>query len=83
VEEDAKLIDAVKEYGDSNWSAAAELVPTRTNAQCRTRWAETLDLGINRGYWTAEEDVELAEAVTELGNDWVQVAVLFPGRSNN
>jgi myb proto-oncogene protein len=29
-----------------------------------------------------EEDAKLTEAVTEFGNDWVRVAVLFPGRTN-
>jgi hypothetical protein len=81
-EEDTKLTNALKEHGSSNWAAVAALVPTRTNVECRQRWANNLDPAVNRGKWTAEEDAKLTEAVAEFGNDWVRVAVLFPGRSN-
>jgi myb proto-oncogene protein len=85
-EEDTKLteaVNAVKEFGSNYWVRVAVLVPGRTNVQCRTRWVESLDPGINRGSWTEEEDETLTEAVTEHGtNSWVVVAALFPGRTN-
>jgi hypothetical protein len=85
-EEDAKLTEAVntvKDFGSNYWVRVAVLVPGRTNVQCRTRWVESLDPGINRGSWTEEEDETLTEAVTEHGtNSWVVVAALFPGRTN-
>jgi hypothetical protein len=41
VEEDAKLIEAVKKHGN-DWFAVAAMVPGRTNVQCRYRWVNYL-----------------------------------------
>jgi 3-keto-L-gulonate-6-phosphate decarboxylase len=83
-EEDAKLIEAVKNHGTA-WVAVAALVPGRANEQCRKRWTHTLDLAIGKkvGKWTPEENTKLAEAVKRHGTDWVAVAALVPGRMNN
>jgi hypothetical protein len=35
------------------------------------------------GNWSPEEDAKLTEAVAEKGKDWVRVAVLVPGRTND
>jgi myb proto-oncogene protein len=85
VEDDRKLLDAVVlEHGsNSSWARVASmLVPGRTNLQCRQKWAETFDPNMTTGKWTAEEDAKLSDAINVHGNDWVQVAVLFRGRSN-
>jgi hypothetical protein len=37
-EEDAKLTEAVKELGDTDFLVVAEMVPVRTDTQCRQRW---------------------------------------------
>jgi hypothetical protein len=82
-EEDAKLTSAVKRCG-KDWVAVAALVPGRTNLQCRERWANCLDPGIERvvGKWTAEEDAKLIEGVQKHEKDWVAVSKLVPGRTN-
>jgi hypothetical protein len=87
-EEDANLVKAVKKHG-YNWVAVATLVSDRTNQQCRERWVNTLDHtnGGNKGntppkYWEPEEDTRLMEAVKKHGKDWVAVAKLVPGRTN-
>jgi myb proto-oncogene protein len=85
VEEDSTLIGAVKKLG-KYWTRVAALVPGRTNRQCCQRWVVSLDPDINTfkwKVWTAEEDVKLTEAVAEFGNDWVRVAALVPGRTND
>ena len=41
------------------WSAIATSMKSRTGAQCRMRWEEHLDPSINRGLWTAAEDMKL------------------------
>jgi hypothetical protein len=79
-EEDTKLTRAVKTLG-KDWVAVAAVVPNRTNIQCRSRWADTLDPSFNKGTWTSEEDAMLIEAVTEHGKDWVAVAAMVPGRT--
>jgi hypothetical protein len=81
-EEDAKLAEAVKEHGDSNWTAVAAMVPGRTNIHCRLRWVRSSDPDTTIGKWTVEEIAQLTEAVTECGTDWVRVAVLVPGRTH-
>jgi hypothetical protein len=85
-EEEARLTSAVKKCGN-DWVAVAALVPGRNNKVCRSRWAENLEPNTNnaiqrRGKWTAEEDGKLFVAVTKYGKDWVAVAVLVPGRTN-
>jgi hypothetical protein len=84
-EEDAKLTEAVAEHGDNNWAAVAKLVTGRTNNQCGTRWNRHLNPDIVHvlGKWTPEEDAKLTEVVKELGsNNWITVAALVPGRTN-
>jgi hypothetical protein len=82
-EEDAKLTEAVTHHG-THWVAVAEMIPGRTNLQCRYRWLMTLDPAIEKsaGKWTAEEDAKLTEAVKKYGNEWVKVAEMIPGRTN-
>jgi hypothetical protein len=81
-EEDAKLTDAITKFGNSNWAAAAELVPGRTSKQCRSRWVTNLNPDVRKGRWTREEDAKLTDAVTKFGYNWIRVATLVPGRTN-
>jgi hypothetical protein len=83
LKEDAKLTKGVKKHGVNNWAAVAALVPGRIQIRCRQRWAKSLDPDINRGKWTPDEDTKLTEALTEHGNNWVQVATMVPGRTNH
>jgi hypothetical protein len=82
--EDAKLLKAMKKFGN-DWTAIAALVPDRTNAQCGKRWARVFDpANSDKGPWTPAEDATLTEAMTKLGttNDWSAVAALVPRRGN-
>jgi hypothetical protein len=81
--EDTKLTEAVKKHGN-NWVAVATLLPGRTNEQCRQRWVRTLDLANNgtKGKWTPAEDTMLTKVVKKYGKDWLAVAQLVPGRTN-
>jgi hypothetical protein len=82
--EDAKLTEAVKKHGKDCWAVVAAMVPGRTNKRCRQRWVLTLDPanGMKRGKWTPEEDAKLNEAIENHGKDWVVVAAMVPGRTN-
>jgi hypothetical protein len=81
-EEDAMLTEAVRRHGKS-WGPIAALVPGRTNRQCRSRWLRQLDpANNNKGEWTREEDLMLIRAVGMLGKDFIKVAALVPGRTN-
>jgi hypothetical protein len=82
-EEDGKLVEAVKKHG-KDWVAVAAMVPGRSNSQCQQRWTSSLDpANGKKGKWKPEEDGKLVEAVKKHGNDWVAVAALVPGRTNN
>jgi myb proto-oncogene protein len=82
-EEDAKLTEAVAEFGN-DWVRVAALVPGRTNIQCRWRWVDSLDPIISTGKWAAdEEDAKLTDAVTINGvENWAAAAALVPARTN-
>jgi hypothetical protein len=84
-EEDVKLTQSVKMHGN-DWVAVAQMVPGRARHQCYKRWTDALNPSNNgkkAGTWNPEEDRKLAKAVKIHGNDWVAVATLVPGRTNN
>jgi hypothetical protein len=91
-EEDRKLTDAVRKFGQV-WVRVSALVPGRTSAQCSVRWRKHLDLPTNITNdqkspqkfikWTPEEDAKVIAGVREIGKDWLRVATLVPGRTND
>lgn len=55
-EEDALLIQLVKENGAKNWSSIAKKMKGRMGKQCRERWHNHLNPDIRKQKWTEEED---------------------------
>jgi hypothetical protein len=87
-DEIAKLKAVASELG-KDWVRVAARMPGRTNMQCRERWnsclTDTIDETTarnNKGLWSGEEEAKLISAVKNLGNDWVRVAAMVPGRTN-
>ncbi|XP_036368650.1 uncharacterized protein LOC115223855 isoform X2 [Octopus sinensis] len=82
-EEDSLLVAAVQIMGTSKWPHVRSLVPNRTANQCRERWVNCLDPGINSGPFTYEEDKLLLKYVKENGaGNWATVASHLPGRTD-
>lgn len=52
--EDECLRKAVRIYGVAKWSQVQQMVPGRTDVQCRERWSNILDPSLNLGKWSAE-----------------------------
>ncbi|KAL1798234.1 hypothetical protein ACET3X_002271 [Alternaria dauci] len=56
-----------------NWNEVADLLPGRTNKDCRKRWSK-VQAGINKGAWTRVEDERLQKAVEKQGAKWALVS---------
>jgi hypothetical protein len=82
-QEDETIIEFVHQFGTKNWTKLADLLPGRIGKQCRERWRNHLDPGNNSQPWTAEEDLLLIQLHEQYGNQWVKIAGLIPGRSDN
>lgn len=82
-EEDKKLADAVKIFGNCNWQQVAATLKGRTGQQCLHRWEKSINPAIKRTRWTDEESVLLKRAVQLYGaGNWKKVQLLLPGRTD-
>ncbi|KAJ7368060.1 hypothetical protein DFH08DRAFT_830201 [Mycena albidolilacea] len=76
-EEDERLIAAVAGYGRGAWTEVANVIPGRTNEQCRDRWLSALDptRGTNKdNEWDEAKDAALIEAVNTNGKKWKAIS---------
>lgn len=82
-EEDQKLTDAVKLFGNCNWQQVADILGERTGQQCLHRWQKSLNPVIKRQRWNTEEDTLLERAVHLYGaGNWTKIQRLIPGRTD-
>jgi hypothetical protein len=77
--EDDLLRRVVQKHGD-DWSTVASLIPGRSKQQCSYRWTRHLDPNISKEPITSHEYRVFLEAHGKLGNKWVDIAKLLPGR---
>ena len=81
-DEDKRLLDAVKQYGLTNWKIIASLVVTRDATKCAQRWRKALrpELAyVVKGKWHSKEDEKLCALVAKLGSDglWNKISEAF------
>jgi len=81
--EDESIRQLVHIHGTSSWTLIAQLLPGRTNKQCRERWHNHLDKDICKDKWSVEEDRMLVDLHGKFGNKWADVAKYFQGRTGN
>jgi hypothetical protein len=82
LDEDRVLLQFVALNGPRSWGQLAAQLHNRTPKQCRERWNNQLNPGINRSPWSPEEDEILAEKHAALGNQWAKIARFLPGRND-
>eukprot|EP00981_Chlorochromonas_danica_P007425 scaffold1729_cov173-Ochromonas_danica.AAC.1 len=83
-EEDAKLLELVKQYGESSWPKVAPHMDGRTGVSCQQRWRSILDPSVDRSEWKAEEDEIIKKVIMEdmdqkhVRSHWQSLLSLLP-----
>ena len=72
-EEDELLLSYFKKYG-KKWAKIAKEIKTRTGKQVRDRFINVLDPLLNKGPFTREEDLKIAELYVLYGTKWAKIA---------
>ncbi|XP_049524067.1 snRNA-activating protein complex subunit 4 isoform X2 [Dermacentor silvarum] len=77
-----QLISVCTEGDDIAWSQVSHFMGSRSKKQVMNRYNRSLHPGLQRGRWTAQEDVMLLIGV-KLYKDcsWTKVASMLPGRT--
>lgn len=81
-EEDEKLRELVKKYGDKNWQLISTFMPNRSVRQCRERWNYNLASNVIKDKWSAEEDDLLIQKYKIFGPKWKILEKFFKGRTS-
>ena len=80
-EEDEKLTNLIKMYGENNWELISTLMQTgRTPRQCRDRWVNWINVSFVKEVWSPAEDSRLLAKFEEIGPHWKAMEPFFPGR---
>lgn len=78
---------ATKGADDSAWADIAALMKQfgykKTAKQCRERWMNHINPELLRSEWRPEDNKRLLDLHEKTGSHWKNIAVHFPGRTDN
>lgn len=80
-EEDEKLKELVKTYGEGAWSCIAEKMEGRNRKQVRERYINFLKKERVVSEFTSKEDAIILQHVHKKGRKWSEIAELLVGRT--
>ncbi|KAH7834673.1 hypothetical protein Vadar_018438 [Vaccinium darrowii] len=76
--EDEVLKAGVMKYGKNEWDRVSTLVPRMSAKQCKARWSEWIDPGINKTeYWTRGEEEKLLHLAKTMPCQWRTVGQIL------
>ena len=81
-EEDRRLRNLVKKYGEMSWDEIAAKMEGRNVRQCHDRWYYYLSPALNISPWTEEEDKKLIMLTQEYNGKWVEISKKFNRRTD-
>ncbi|EDR25394.1 transcription factor WEREWOLF, putative [Entamoeba dispar SAW760] len=80
-EEDQKLLRGVEMFGEKSWVEIAKFVGTRSRKQCRERFINHIDPGIDKRPWSSEEDEKILLGHCIHGSKWSEISKKLSGRT--
>ena len=80
-EEDERLRELVKLYGEGHWIKVAENMPGRNRKQVRERYVNFVKKERSFAEFTIEEDSLILDFVQTKGRRWILISNLLPGRT--
>nr|URY18918.1 MYB protein [Zanthoxylum bungeanum] len=84
IEEDHKLMTFILNNGIHCWRMIPKLAGLlRCGKSCRLRWINYLRPDLKRGAFTEDEEDQIIQFHSLLGNRWSKIATHFPGRTDN
>ena len=81
-EEDFKLNQLVKKYGENEWDRISEMMEGRNARQVKDRWYNYLSPDLVKTPMSYAEDQYLIHYVNLIGRKWKMIANFFPGRTD-
>ncbi len=80
-EEDDRLRDLVKLYGEGCWTRVAENMPGRNRKQVRERYVNFVKKERSSNEFSPEEDALILSFVQTKGRKWIVISDMLPGRT--
>ena len=79
-EEDNKLLNIIQSLKTKNWRFVSNFFDQKTPVQCSSRYRR-IQPGIQKGYWTKDEDLKLISLFDIHGKNWKNISKEMINRS--